>query len=364
MGEPVLRRTLSGRAMVPAHADTSRFHSSLASVLSLCGVVSLLLLATAPMAVQAAADIQTRYSIESAKAVSSLLLDITRAGDRLVVAGDRGHILYSDDAGRSWTQAKVPTRQLLTAIAFADDKHGWAVGHDALVLATTDGGENWTVQYEEREREAPLLDVWFEDDRHGIAVGAYGALIETTDGGKTWDDISDRLDNEDGFHLNAIAPIEGAGLFIVGEMGSLFRSVDLGQSWERVESPYQGSFFGVVGGAEPGVVLAFGLRGHLFRSIDFGDSWDSIELSNGNSHALESGLADGSLLRDGRIVVVGHGGAVLTSSDQGRSFELYNRPDRRSLSGVSSDSEGNLILVGQGGVRIASPSGADLAPRQ
>ncbi len=363
MSEPVQRRTLSGRAEVPSQARASRLHSSVAGMLSLCGAVSLLLLAaTAP--VQAATDGQTRYSIESAKAVSNLLLDIAQAGERLVAAGDRGHILYSDDDGASWTQAKVPTRQLLTAIDFVDDKHGWAVGHDALILATADGGESWTVQYEDREREAPLLDVWFEDTQHGIAVGAYGALLETIDGGQSWEDISERLDNEDGYHLNAIAHIQGSGLFVVGELGGMFRSSYLGETWERVESPYQGSFFGVVSGSEPGVVVAFGLRGHLFRSVDFGDSWEGIELANGNGNMLESGLADGNLLRDGRIVVVGHGGAVLTSDDQGRSFKLFNRPDRRSLSGVTSDSQGNLILVGQGGVRIASPSGADLAPKQ
>ncbi len=363
MSEPVQRRTLSGRAVVPCQARASRLHSSVAGMLSLCGAFSLLLLAASAPA-HAATDGQARYSIESAKAVSNLLLDITQAGERLVAAGDRGHILYSDDGGASWMQAKVPTRQLLTAIDFVDDKHGWAVGHDALILATADGGESWTVQYEDREREAPLLDVWFEGTQHGIAVGAYGALLETIDGGQSWEDISERLDNEDGYHLNAIAHIQGSGLFVVGELGGMFRSSDLGETWERVESPYQGSFFGVVSGSEPGVVVAFGLRGHLFRSVDFGDNWEGIELSNGNGNVLESGLADGNLLRDGRIVVVGHGGAVLTSDDQGRSFKLFNRPDRRSLSGVTSDSQGNLILVGQGGVRIASPSGADLATQQ
>ena len=49
----------------------------------------------------------------------------------------------------------MPTRQLLTAIDFVDDKHGWAVGHDATVLSTGDGGQSWQVQYEDREREAP-----------------------------------------------------------------------------------------------------------------------------------------------------------------------------------------------------------------
>ncbi|WVM93430.1 hypothetical protein ULG90_05695 [Halopseudomonas pachastrellae] len=34
-------------------------------------------------------------------------------------------------------------RQLLTAVYFVDDKRGWAVGHDSLILNTTDGGATW-----------------------------------------------------------------------------------------------------------------------------------------------------------------------------------------------------------------------------
>jgi photosystem II stability/assembly factor-like uncharacterized protein len=337
-------------------------HSSLARTLSLCGVLSILFLAAAPVHAQSAGEPAIRHAIESKKAASTLLLDITHAGKRLVAAGDRGHILYSDDGGSTWLQAKVPTRQLLTAVYFADDKHGWAVGHDALILATSDGGETWTRQYENREGEVPLLDVWFENPQHGFATGAYGVLLETTDG-QNWEDVADRLDNEDGTHLNAITAIEGSGLFIVGEMGGMFRSSDMGETWERVESPYQGSFFGVVGGGEPGVVVAFGLRGNLFRSTDFGGSWQAIELLDG-ADAVEAGLADGNLLPDGRIVVVGHGGTVLSSEDKGQSFKLFSRPDRRSLSGVVANPDGNLVLVGQSGVRVVSPSGENLPVKQ
>jgi photosystem II stability/assembly factor-like uncharacterized protein len=177
---------------------------------------------------------QPVFAIESPKAAKGLMIDVVHAGSRLVAVGDRGHILYSDDQGSTWTQAKVPTRQLLTAVFFVDDKHGWAVGHDAQILASVDGGATWAQQYQDLKREAPLLDVWFNDANHGLAVGAYGALIETTDGGKTWEDVSERLDNEDQFHLNAIAQIKDAGLFIVGEQGSMFplqrRRPDLGKT--------------------------------------------------------------------------------------------------------------------------------------
>lgn len=360
MSEPVMRRTRSGLF----HAPAFRVHSPLAKALSLCSVLSVLVFAAAPSQAQTAADSAPRYSIESPKAQHRLLLDVVSLGKRLVVVGDRGHILYSDDNAASWTQAKVPTRQMITAVFFVDDQHGWAVGHDAQILASSDGGATWVKQFEDLEREAPLLDVWFKDRNTGFAVGAYGALLETTDGGATWADVSDRLDNEDGYHLNAIVAVKDSGLFIVGELGGMFRSADWGQSWESLQGPYDGSLFGALGTNQPGTLLAYGLRGHLFRSSDFGDSWQRIEVNTPHNGPLEFGLADGNLLADGSIVVVGHGGSVLKSRDDGRQFSLFNRADRLSLAGVTALDNGNLILVGQGGVHVAAPTGADLGQQR
>ncbi|MBH3344470.1 hypothetical protein I5O09_11985 [Pseudomonas parafulva] len=300
------------------------------------------------------------YSTESAKASQRLLIDAAHAGTRVVVVGDRGHILFSDDQGSTWTQARVPTRQLLTAVFFLDDKRGWAVGHDAQILATGDGGATWSKQFEDLSREAPLLDIVFLDAQHGLAVGAYGALLETTDGGQHWRDVAERLDNPDQLHLNAIAQVRDAGLFIVGEQGGMFRSEDNGQHWQKVEGPYQGSLFGVIGTAQPRTLLAFGLRGNLLRSTDFGDTWQSIPLQAARGE-LEFGLAGATLLDDGTVVVVGNGGSVLRSTDAGQTFSVHNRPDRIALSGVSALPNGELLLVGQGGAHIANAKGLDAA---
>ncbi|HGM7788048.1 TPA: WD40/YVTN/BNR-like repeat-containing protein, partial [Pseudomonas aeruginosa] len=144
---------------------------------------------------------------------------------------------------------------------------------------------------------------------------------------------------------------------------SLFRSKDWGATWEKLEGPYEGSLFGAIGTADAGGVLVYGLRGHLFRSADFGDSWEEIPLKAASGD-LEFGLSDGALLADGRIVVVGHGGSVLESTDGGRSFSVFNRPDRLSLAGVSATGDGHLILVGQGGVHLAAANGAALEQPQ
>ncbi len=302
-------------------------------------------------------EAQEEMAVASPRASHSLLIDAAHAGDRLVVVGERGHVLLSDDQGATWTQAHVPTRQLLTAVYFVDSQHGWAVGHDAQILATRDGGATWNKQFEDLAREAPLLDVHFLDGQHGFAVGAYGALLETRDGGQRWQDVSERLDNPDQLHLNAITAIKDRGLFIVGEQGSLYRSSDGGQQWSRVEGPYEGSLFGVLGTATPGTVLAYGLRGNLLRSTDFGDSWQTVQLQTARG-PLAFGLAGGALLADGSVVIVGNGGSVLRSLDDGEHFSVFNRPDRLALSAVAGRTNG-LLLVGQGGIRLATAEGAD-----
>lgn len=364
MREP-LWHAMSERSERAAGKPARRFPLALRTTLSLLGAISLVLVANVPLQARAAADNSADgYAVESAKAASSLILSLAHAGKRLVAVGDHGHILYSDDHGQHWTQAKVPTRQLLTAVFFVDDKKGWAVGHDAQILASEDGGATWTRQFEDLNRQAPLLDIWFQDASHGLAVGAYGAMLETHDGGKRWEDVSERVSNEDQLHLNGIAAVKDAGLLVVGESGVMFRSKDWGATWEKVQGPYEGSLFGAVGTDKAGTVLVYGLRGHLFRSADFGEHWQQVALPIAGDGNLEFGLSEGALLPDGSVAIVGNGGSVLLSKDDGQSFSIFNRPDRLALSGVIAAGNGNLVLAGQGGIHLASATGAELTEQQ
>ncbi|MGL5147969.1 MAG: WD40/YVTN/BNR-like repeat-containing protein, partial [Plesiomonas shigelloides] len=105
------------------------------------------------------------------KAAQSLLLDITRAGNKLVAVGERGHVLLGDGA---WQQVATPTAAQLTKVFFFNDALGWAVGHDATILHTQDGGKSWQVQLSAPERERPLMDVLFTSETEGVVIGAYG----------------------------------------------------------------------------------------------------------------------------------------------------------------------------------------------
>src|SRR5690625_2722197 len=115
----------------------------------------------------------------------SLLLDIANTGTRLVAVGVRGHILLSKD-GVKWKQVHSPSRANLTAVDFADSKHGWAVGWDTVILHTTDGGKTWHLQNFQPELQKPLLGVLALSRKHVLAVGAFGLIMETRDGGLDW----------------------------------------------------------------------------------------------------------------------------------------------------------------------------------
>lgn len=375
MREPNVRRAQSF-AQASSASQPLKGHTSSVSLpfFRVLGIAAAILCGSTSMAfAQPADDYQTRPAVMSLESSTSLLLDSARAGDRLVAVGVRGHIVYSDDQGETWIQAQVPVRQLLAAVHFVDDQHGWAVGHDSLILHSSDAGETWSIQHRDPELaeasdpeaggllEKPLMDVWFRNAQEGLAVGAYGLALRTLDGGVTWEDVSFDIDNPDGMHYNAIAEIKDAGLFLVGEMGTMYRSADFGETWETIsDQPYDGSWFGVSGTGEANGVLAWGLRGNLFRSDDFGTSWQQVELLTPHNGPLESTLSGGGLTRDGKVVIVGTGGVTATSDDAGRTFEVSVRPDRVSLASATLTDDGHLLLLGQRGA-IKAPANGPLS---
>jgi len=321
-----------------------------------CGVVALL----AATAAVAAVDPGTLDSEPAPLASRSLLLDIARAGKRLVAVGERGHVLLSDDDGAKWVQAeRVPTQDLLTGVCFADDKRGIAVGHDEIVLTTQDGGRTWEQKSYKPDRQQPLLDVWCGADGRAIAVGAYGAYFVSTDFGSTWteqkfeakaagaaspapsaDEYAEDLGDP---HLNRVVAASPTRFYVAAEAGHLYRSDDAGATWVELASPYEGSFFGVTP-LTGDSLLAYGLRGNLFRSDDAGASWRKIE--TGTVAMLNDAVA----LPGGGIAVIGLSGVVLVNRD-GDRYELGQRSDRKGLSAAVALGADALVTVGEAGVK-------------
>ncbi len=302
-------------------------------------------------------------------AVRSPLLDLAQAGTRLVAVGQRGHILYSDDQGKSWTQASVPVSSDLNAVQFPTASEGWAVGHDGVVLHSRDSGASWQKQLDGRQlgrlmqdyysarsdaghwveegkrieaegADKPFLDLWFSDERNGFVVGAFNLIFRTRDGGQSWEPWADRTDNPSAYHLNAIAG-DGEHIFIGGEQGLLLRLDDGEERFQALASPYQGSFFGIA--VQPGLVLAYGLRGHAYRSHDNGASWSPVKTGLNSSITASARDAGGS------IYLFGQTGQVLASRDDGSSFQPLDIGQPVPVYGALASADSGLLLVGARG---------------
>jgi photosystem II stability/assembly factor-like uncharacterized protein len=317
-------------------------------------------------------DVLDTPAVRSALAAKTLVVGVTAAGTRIVGVGPRGHIVYSDDGGKSWTQATVPVSCDLVAVHFPTPRMGWAVGHDGVVLHSADAGATWTRQFDGRAAaqamanayggradttdladdirkftdqgpDKPFLDVWFENETTGFVVGAFSLIFRTTDGGKSWTPWYDRIDNPKRFHLYAIRPV-GQDLYLTAEQGTVFKLDQKSGRFRAIKTPYVGTFFGITGKA--GALVAYGMRGNAFRSRDGGTSWQKVETG------VQGGLMGGVVTGDGRIVLVSQGGHVLVSGDDGGSFTQVRIDQPIPSAGVASLGGDVLALAGQRGVRV------------
>lgn len=321
-------------------------------------------------------DVLNLPAAPTAIAHKAPLFVVRRFGDRIFAAGDRGHIIFSDDDGKTWTQAEVPVRSTLLDVFFINDEKGWAVGHEGVILHSADSGKSWELQYDglrygeeglayysklaeedpdnelypimmdemdfaiSQGADKPFFGINFYNEKHGHALGAYGMIVVTFDGGKTWEHRLHNMDNDGFYHVFDFSPLPEKGkFFLSGEAGLLMIGNVNEEVATRVHSvPWEGSFFATVATADDAIVMG-GLRGRMFRTEDEGHSWTVVE------KPPTSAIVDAKRLEDDTLVAGGVAGEFLVSTDNGLSFSL--NPASGTVGPIFDmlQLEGNTLLV-------------------
>jgi photosystem II stability/assembly factor-like uncharacterized protein len=303
---------------------------------------------------------------------------ITRAGTRLVAVGEHGVIIGSDDDGATWWQAQVPVTVTLTCVTFASPARGWAAGHFGVILATTDGGKTWVEQlngiqvnqlaltaaqaippgdttspafalglkraefFVQLGPDKPFLTLLALSPQKILVFGAYRMAVASNDGGQTWTDFSlqiyDRLS-----HDLYCATKAGNDLYIAAETGLVFRSTDGGGSFPQVTQPGPATLFGLLRAPDSSLVT-FGVAGNCYRSVDNAQSWTQIALPT------QDDLNAGHVLTSGAVMLVGGGGEIFISRDNGASFGPVAGMPPRPISDFVETASNNLVFAGGAGV--------------
>lgn len=322
-------------------------------------------------------------AVKSDLATTSLIYAIERNGDRFFATGIRGHILYSDDKGETWTQAEVPVRSSILDINFPTSEKGWAVGHEGVILHSSDGGETWVKQYdgfmysqqgvdyytklleEDPENEIlqivleemefaltqgadkPFFRVIFHNENRGNAFGAYGMMLATFDAGKTWVHREHLVDNYGFNHLFDATKVGNGLFFACGEIGLVLEGNLTTQTTTALATPWEGSFFTCMTAADDSIVMS-GLRGNVFRSDDRGRSWLKVD------KPASSSIVDSRLLSDGRVVLAGQDGELMISSDNGLSFSMIPLKGIGQISAITEVDSSTLLIAGPKGIHKVS----------
>lgn len=320
-------------------------------------------------------DSLNRNAIISHKASRAVLLAVTRAGNRLVAAGERGIILTSDDNGLSWKQASVPTSTNVVSLKFIDDKNGWATGHMGIILNTKDGGKTWTKQFDgiqaaqlavkavtgsDDERaikeanyliadgpDKPFFDIDMQVNGYGIAIGAFNLAFVTRDFGKTWQYLSPNINNKLNRHLHQINKVTqdkvNQGYVIFGEQGLILYSSDNGQSFDQLNSPYAGTWFGMIV-TRDGAWVAYGLKGNAYISRDQGGHWSKIQTNT------ETSISAATELSDGTAILATQAGELLAGTSNSDAYKVIKQLHGYPITSIVEAASGDLIVTGLRGV--------------
>ena len=136
----------------------------------------------------------------------------------------------------AWRQQFMPEIQGLDIedVVFLDSLTGYAVAQLNFILKTTNGGENWSIIYEDTTSVQFIFKkIQFISENEGFAGGFFGlnyGMLKTTDAGQNWSLVNTPTFAEDIFVLSSDT------IWFVcteGLTGGVFRTTNGGTSWVR-----------------------------------------------------------------------------------------------------------------------------------
>lgn len=133
-----------------------------------------------------------------------------------------------------WISVNSPTNINLNKLHFLDNQTGWVAGDSGLIMKTSNGGGEWTVQTTNITNN--IEEIFMLNKNYGWALGIqlpstdaadYGTVIlNTSNGGATWENYL-----YPGEYFLAIVFIDSLNGWMGGEYGKLMGTTDGGISW-------------------------------------------------------------------------------------------------------------------------------------
>lgn len=205
------------------------------------------------------------------------VFSITKVDNELMAVGIDGKTYLNNGIGLSnWMALQTYRWHWYKAIAFSSDYRGIIVGGRAQSYGEFHFVDVWGNAYGERLFDFELTDVIFNQKDVGFISG-YGTLLRSTDTGLTWDTLSLKGDFFKALYYNE----QTATLWTVGYNGSIFKSMDNGDSWRSIRNGnnplFNGYAFTNIYFIDDKIGYIIGEKGCILQTKDGGEHWQPIQ---------------------------------------------------------------------------------------
>lgn len=255
-------------------------------------------------------------------------------------------IYYSTDSGSSWTPVQAIDGTGLVKFEFISSTVGFAVGVNASLYTTGNGGASWSaVAGDGTINTFNVRSLSCSDVNTCLAAVEGGSrILRTIDGGATWTVLT-----ASSRPIFAVGFTSATRAVAVGADGASVSTDDAGANWASLNSEVLGSYSSIHADSSSSAVL-YGVGTGLARTVDSGASWKAIT-------TLASGaVRDATFPTAMRGYVLDSRNQLTRSDDGGITWKVLDLAGARPQS-LLATSEQTLLLVGDKGIRRSSNAG-------
>lgn len=174
--------------------------------------------------------------------------------------------------------------------------------NDGTLIKSTDGGVNWFVSYSFSGSDS-IFKLRFDPAHNLYVLLKTNGISESIDGGKIWNSITQPLTNISNYNSttlqnNSVSSFvkfsldtQAAGVIYTTTSEGLFKTIDNGAHWSQINLPVSGSQSSsntpllprAITSTDGGTRVYTSIAGTIYRSIDGGNSWQTEETPTTNT---------------------------------------------------------------------------------
>lgn len=230
--------------------------------------------------------------------------DIVRcAGSRILVSSNSGSdVVYSDDAGVTWTSVALasPPSANVNALFARTSQEVWVAAEAGYLFKSTDGGLSYDTILNGNLTSENYTAVFAYSADLIYVVGESGVVFKTSNGGSSWSTLTDELALANTINLLDVRVPDNRPneVYVATNDGRIFRSINTGTTWTAVS--FSGSGAGTVDkivftGPANGEIMFImhtdsSNRTRLLRDNSGGNGGSDVELVYNFSDVIAAGV--------------------------------------------------------------------------